>query len=289
MKLSKLLQWLLIAAMPMYMVDAADAGGGADDTPAPAEPPAGSTLSQGNDTPPADPAAAPPAHWAPEKYQVKTATGEIDIEATAKKQAEAHAALEARMGSDGTRPKTAEEYTFTVPDTLKDQWNPEEDKKYLDFKQKAHKLGYTQAQFEYAVGLHIEEISQVQVGDAVADQQATQNTLRGLWPDQVSFQRNLNAAFRGVSAYANPGDANVPGSMINIERKFSEDADFIALMANIGRETKEDLPPMGAIMSGESVDELQKSKAYWDANDPKHAEVKAKVTAHYARLYSAKN
>jgi len=286
---------LLAGFMPMCAVDGEGGGDeGAGDKSDEGEGGEGSTMGQGAQgegeaTGETGEKGEAGEHWAPEKYQVKNEAGEIDVEATAKKQADAFKALETRMGTDGVRPKTADEYTFEVPDDLKDQWKPDEDDDYKDFKVKAHELGFTQKQFEYAVGRHLESLGQVQGSDAQMSQEDTQNALREIWPDQKTYQKNLNAAWRGASSYANPGDQTKRGSMINLERKFGEDPDFIAFAANIGREIKEDIPPMGSVLGDETVEAMQKSEAYWNPNDPKHEEVKAKVTAHYSRKYQQKH
>ena len=223
--------------------------------------------------------------WVNEKFQVKKTDGSLDIEATAKKQAEAYKALETKLGSGEIAPKTADEYTFAVPDLLKDHWKPEEDDNYKAFKTEAHKLGFTQKQFEYAVGEHLRMLGEVGAGEAALSDQEIMESLRGVWKDQPTFEKNLNASYRAVAAYANPGSKDVLGSYVNLDRKFGRDPDFIAFMANIGKETKSDIPPMGSVLPDASISELQGSKAYWDKNDPKHESVKAQVDAHYQRKF----
>lgn len=263
-------------------------------SPAPAPAPAGSIISQGQ-TPEEIAAATAAAEaaktqnsWVPEKYQVKKQDGTLDIEASAKKQAEAFKALETRLGTGDIPPKTADEYTFAVPDALKDQWKPEEDEQFLDFKKEAHKLGFTQKQFEYAVNRHLETLGEVGMGQNELSADEAINKLHSIWPDEQSFGKNMNASFRALRAYANPGTNEVLGSFVNMERKFGNDPDFIAFMANIGKETAEDMPPIGSILPDATVESLQNSKAYWDPTDPAHAETKAKVEAHFARKYPAK-
>lgn len=223
--------------------------------------------------------------WMPEKYRVTKEDGTFDIEASARKQAEAYTHLASKLGSGDIPPKTADEYTFTVPDALKDQWNPAEDEGFNAFKTDALAAGFTQKQFEFAVGRHLEMLAEVGGGSQQVSEREATEKLRTLWPDEISFKGGLNKSDRAVRAYANPGSADVLGSYVNLERKFGNDPDFIALMANIGKETSEDIPPMGSVLPESSIAELQQSKAYWDANDPKHAEVKKKVSDHYARKF----
>ena len=66
-------------------------------------------------------------HFIPEKFLVKAEDGTVDLEGSAKKLAENYGNLEKRMGSGDMPPKSAEDYQITVPDTLKDVWNPKED------------------------------------------------------------------------------------------------------------------------------------------------------------------
>ena len=220
--------------------------------------------------------------YIPEKYRVKKEDGTFDLESSAKKQSEAFASLEKRLGVGEVRPNSEADYTFTVPDALKDHFKPEDDPAYMDFRKEAHTLGLTQKQFEAVVGRHLEAVSQIG-GSAANDPAETEGKLRTLWPTEQGYQKNINAGYRAMAAYANEGGEDKVGSFINLDRKFGDDPDFIAFMANIGREIREDIPPIGALMSNEAVDALMKDPAYMDPNNPKHNEVKAKVKAHFDR------
>lgn len=225
--------------------------------------------------------------YIPEKYRVKKEDGTYDLEASAKKQSEGLSQLEKKLGTDGARPNAETDYTFTVPDALKDHFKPEEDQGYLDFRKEAHAMGLTQKQFESVVSRHLESVGQIG-GAQTIDPAQTESKLRAIWPTEGDYKKNLNAGYRAMAAYANAGGDDKVGSFMNLDRKFGDDPDFIAFMANIGREIREDIPPIGALMSNESIDALTKSAAYMNPEDPKHAEVTAKVRAHFDRKFPNK-
>lgn len=223
--------------------------------------------------------------WLPEKYRVAKEGGEVDIEASARKVAEAHGHLEKRLGTGDIPPKTADDYTLTVPDALKDQWKPEEDDLFQGFKKDAHAAGLTQKQFDFVMGKYLDIAPKMAGAGASLSAQEASTELRKLWPSEQQFGEGAGRADRAARAYANPGAADQLGSYVRLEKKFGNDPDFIALMANIGKETREDIPPMGSILPEADVETLQKSEAYWNANHKDHATTKAKVDAHYSRKF----
>lgn len=223
--------------------------------------------------------------WIPEKYRVAKDGGEVDVEASARKVAEAYGHLEKRLGSGDIPPKTADEYTVTVPDQYKDQFKPEGDALFNEFKKDAHGAGLTQKQFDFVMGKYFDVAPQLVGAGAQLNVQDATAELRKLWPSEQQFGEGANRADRAVRAYANPGAADQTGSYVRLEKKFGNDPDFIALMSNIGKETREDLPPAGSILPEADVESLQKSESYWNANHKDHVATKAKVDAHYARKF----
>ena len=223
--------------------------------------------------------------WIPEKYRVAKDSGEVDVEASARKVAEAYGHLEKRLGSGDIPPKTADEYTFTMPDQFKDQFNPNEDPLFKEFKKDAHGAGLTQKQFDFVMAKYFDVAPQLVGASAALNLQDATAELRKLWPSEQQFGEGATRADRAVRAYANPGAADQTGSYVRLEKKFGNDPDFIALMANIGKETREDLPPAGSILPEADVESLQKSEAYWNASHKDHVATKAKVDAHYARKF----
>jgi hypothetical protein len=275
------------------MDQAAGDGGDGGGAPAPAAAPApASVMASAAAAAPASPAApaapAPAGDFIPEKYRVtKEGTDELDIEASARKLAESYSHLEKRLGAGDVPPKSAEEYATTVPDALKDTLDLENDELFKGFRKEAHEAGLTQKQFDFVMGKYFGIAPGLVNGAAELSAQDATAELRKIWPDEASFNAGASGADRAVRAFANPGADDQIGSYVRVEKKFGNDPDFLALMANIGKETREDMPPAGSIMPDADVDALQKSEAYWKADHPDHATTKAKVDAHYARKFAS--
>lgn len=70
----------------------------------------------------------------------------LDLEASSRKLADAYTAAEKRIGSGDIPPKSAEEYTVTVPDAFKESFDPKADEGFKAFSGKMHALGLTQKQ-----------------------------------------------------------------------------------------------------------------------------------------------
>ena len=159
--------------------------------------------------------------YIPEKYRVKKEDGTYDLEASAKKQSEGLSQLEKKLGTDGARPNAETDYTFTVPDALKDHFKPEDDQGYLDFRKEAHAMGLTQKQFETVVSRHLESVGQIG-GAQNIDPAQTESKLRAIWPTEGDYKKNLNAGYRAMAAYANAGGDDKVGSFMNLDRKFGK-------------------------------------------------------------------
>jgi hypothetical protein len=100
-------------------------------------------------------AGADPWAFIPEKFIVKNDKGEVDPQASAKKVEEHRSNLEKRLGEGGARPKTAADYKLPeVPEALKGV--AFDDAATNKFKEDAHKAGFSQAQFEFAMGKYFE-------------------------------------------------------------------------------------------------------------------------------------
>ena len=233
-----------------------------------------------------------PAHWAPEKLQVKAADGTIDEAATAAKVAESYRALETRMGTGDVRPATAAEYAPTLPEgagvTLEEL---AADPMYNEFLDKAHAKGFTNDQVSMALEEYLQratglagQVQELNAAEAHAE-------LGKLWGDEPTVLAKLQTGYKALRAFATPvGEGQVakdlPGSQERIQAKYANDPDFWAVMANMGKELGEDRAP-GAVGAASDVDvnALMQSKAYWNENDPEHAATKAKVNAHFATKF----
>jgi hypothetical protein len=274
------------------------AGGGAAPAPSPAPTPAPAApaASPAPATPPvaapapasalasgADPAAVAPAveakpwDFIPEKFQVKTADGTIDHEASARKVAEHRTNLEKRLGAGDIRPATAAEYKMpALPETLKDA--KMDDTLLGQFREDAHKAGFSQTQFDLALGKYF-ELAPALVGagqkftadDTVAD-------LKKTWGD--SYQANSQAAWRGLTQIASIAGLTVE----QVDSELGNSPAFNKIMAAVGAQMREDRAPNpqaggGAGNSDAEAAKIQMSEAFRNPKHPEHAAASAKWTA----------
>ena len=180
---------------------------------------------------PASTSAAPPPAppTIPEKFIVKREDGTVDHEATALKIAsEGYAPLERRLHAGDAPPKDVEGYAPTLPDGLKlDELK--KDPLYAGFVKGAHSRGINNAQLSYVLEGWAQR-EQMRNSPEVAEAD-----LRKDWPDDQTLQQGLVRAFRATAAYAGNDETRA-----RLEAKFSNDPDFIRLMARIGGEMAED-------------------------------------------------
>lgn len=212
----------------------------------------------------------------PEKYQVKKEDGTLDVEASSLKLAEAYGNLEKRMGSGDAPPKTAEEYEITVPDALKETWNPKEDVLLNEFLKDAHAAGFTQKQVDLAMARYMELApalvngsKQLSADDCVAD-------LKTEWKTEDQYKDGVNKAYKAaVGFFGNDAEAMI--------KEYGNDPRFIRGLSKMGAEMGEDksINPDGSQQGGNSVETLMASEAYTNAKHPDHARVSAQVQKYF--------
>lgn len=242
--------------------------------PAPA--PAGSLMAKGAAPTPAPAPAGAPASPIPEKFHVKKDDGSLDVEATAKKMADAYTNLEKRVGSGGAPPAKPEDYAPTLPDGMSME-QLKADPLFASFLKGAHSRGLNNDQVSYVIEAYQQRLAMSnspEVGEA---------ELRKVWTTDDQLQRGLSDSYRATQAFAN-GDTELAA---RVEKKFGNDPDFIRLMASVGRELHEDTPPEGTLSMVEqgTLESLMASEAYMQAKHPDHAKVVAQVNALYAKRY----
>ncbi|WP_158218769.1 hypothetical protein [Roseateles aquatilis] len=243
------------------------ASGGAAAAPGPA--PTGAPAPAGNE----------PAQVIPEKYLVKNEDGTTNHEATSLKVAQAHAALEKRMGAGEAPPKDADSYQLDLPqglsmDTLKD------DPLFAGFLKGAHTRGLNNAQVSYLVGEFQQRIQLLEEQRNSPDVGAAE--LRKIWQTDQQMSTGLSRSFKGTQAFAEDQD-----HAARLDKKFGNDPDFIRLMAKVGSELGEDKPVQGVTqVDVENREALMRSEAYNSPNHPEHAATVAKVKASYERQYA---
>ncbi|MEE5136200.1 hypothetical protein V2J83_11870 [Pseudomonas alliivorans] len=267
----------------MALVLMAEAGqegsqGGGNGGPAPAPQPAGSVLNQGQ-----------PTDFIPEKYRTNREDGSLDMEASARKVAEAYKHLETRLGSGDAPPKTAEEY---APKVEVEGFNWEEfkaDESTQSFLKGAHAKGLTNDQVSFVIGEYMRVAPELVGGAAQLTTQDCTAALKSLWPDQQAMTGNLQSSYRAAQAFA--GEAGKPGNFEALMSKYGNDPDFIAFTANIGKELRED----SQINGGNTVSEgdfdvraadLRKQLQDMPAHDPKRAGVQQQLTDMYNSRYN---
>lgn len=215
--------------------------------------------------------------WLPEKYRVKGADGQLDLAASSKKLGEGYAAAERRIGTGDVRPDTPDAYRFTVPEALKDV--PMDDALTKGFRDRAHKAGLTQAQYEFAMGEYFQLVPSLLDGAAKHSAQQARTELQKVWRSPAELEAGMNAAERAV--------ATAPeGMREQLKERYGTDPLFFQFAAFFGKELQEDRPPKeGSTQGAGDVEALMASEAYRNQKHPEHKLVSAKVQQHFTKRY----
>lgn len=242
-------------------------------TPTPTPAPAPSALAAGG-------AAAPELpDFIPEKYRVMKDDGAFDLDASARKLAEAHGHLEKRLGSGDAPPKDASEYTVAVPDQFKDAWKAD-DPQFKEFAAKAHEMGLSQKQFDFFMGNFFQLVPAAAQGANALDAEKTTAALKEVWKDDGEMKQKVTAAFNAADRIAKTMNL----SFDDIEAAgLGNNPMFIRIMAKLAPEFKEDVPPSGGALlrSPADVKTMQSSEAYRDPKHPQHDATVRAVRAYY--------
>lgn len=227
-----------------------------------------------------------PLAWLPEKYRVLGDDKALNLEASARKVAEAHRALEDRMRETGLPPKSPEEYK---PEGLPETVNVDElmkDEGTKAFLKRMHAKGLTNAQVSEVLAFGLAEWApKLLADDSQKSTQETLATLKQSWTDDAAMQLNLQHSWKASAAIAQ----KVGVSMEEIERRYGNDPLFIRMMAAIGPEIGEDgnvnAGSGGGSTEAQTIRDLESSEAYRNSKHPQHEAVSAKVRAYYQRRY----
>lgn len=234
--------------------------------------------------------------WLPEKFRVNGADGKLDEAASARKLAESYKALEAHKGPLPQVPATPDDYKI---EGLKDAEGKDVDPEVLasftgdplfkSFAKDAHAKNITNEQLSFIVGRYLDVAPRLLAADqALSLEEAKAELSTTLWKDEQTMKANLAGVVRAINGFGAEAD-DVPGSRSRLMAKYGRDPDFIAFAASVAAEMKEDVHPSDAGASTDAdIESLQKSKAYWDKNDPQHAQVKAKVESFYTKKFGSK-
>lgn len=239
----------------------------------------------------AAPAPADPNAWLPEKHRVLGQDGKtLDLEASARKVAEAYGHLEKRLGSGDAPPKSADEYKINVPEALADKIKAEDlqkDAGFKDFIGKLHAAGASQALVDATVAEMLQRGMSMRESSAVlsrAEHDAAVRAQEG-WKSDQEYAKQMGNAWHAAKTYsANESD------FAGIIKDYGNDPRITRLLANVGAELQEDRPvnPDEQAAVQESMDALMNSRAYLNANDPLHQSTVDKVNAMSARLVGTK-
>lgn len=211
----------------------------------------------------------------PEKSRVMNAEGKPDAEATLAKLGESYVNLEKLKGP--ALPASPSDYTFQPPERFKDMVL--DDAASTGFREKCHKAGFTQAQYEFTMGQYFDLVPGVLDAATKLSASEARTELSKVWKSEAEFEAGLSAAQRAVD--------NAPVAIRNdVWSRFGRDPAFLQFAASLGKEMQEDRPPQNADGGGgasNEVETLMASNAYRDPKDPQHAAVSAKVQAHFKR------
>ena len=213
-------------------------------------------------------AGADPWAFIPEKFHVKNDKGEVDPQASAKKVEEHRANLERRLGEGGARPKAATDYKLPeVPEALKDV--AFDDAITNKFKEDAHKAGFSQAQFEFAMGKYFELAPALVNGGQKVSAEDAISTLKQTWG--AEYEKNGQAAWRGMNQIAQAAGLTPQ----EVEAELGNSPAFNRIMAVVGAQLKEDksVNPGGVTPGGGGEAEaaaIQMSDAFRNPKDPGH-------------------
>jgi hypothetical protein len=214
--------------------------------------------------------AAPGLDAIPEKFRVKGANGEVDPLASAAKVAEAYAALEKRLGGGGgARPKTPADYKLPeLPEALK---GAELEGELTDaFREKAHKAGLSQEQFEFVMGQYFDLAPQLVNGGQAVSAEETIAALKSTWGKD--YQTNAANAWRGLTQVAQAAGLTVA----EVEAELGNNAAFNRIMAAVGAQMREDTSVntggsgAGAAGGMSEAAALQASEAFRNPRHPEH-------------------
>lgn len=230
--------------------------------------------------------------WLPEKYRtLKEGTQDIDIEASARKLADAHKSLESRIGQSGLLPKTPEEYKV---EGLGEGVNFEEVKKdpmFQDVLKKAHAAGISNESVQFFMQTYFKDIApQLFQANAQLTRDEAAAELKGVWKDDATMTKNLGLANRAVTGFALQGDAT--GSAARLMEKYGNDPDFLAFAAAVGSEMQEDTPIAEGSQAANDWDAqvaaIRANPAYSDAAHPQHKGLQDQMTALYQKRFGNK-
>lgn len=208
----------------------------------------------------------------PEKFLVKTESGDADPVATLLKATESYKSLE-KMKT--LAPAAPTDYAFVPPADMPGLVM--DDSESLAFREKAHKAGMSQEQYQMIMSEYVTQIPKLLDATAKLSADEARAELSKHWKGD-DFTRNIEAANRAISGV--PSDVSAAAS-----DKFGSDPDFIRFAAHYGQQMREGAAPPNADGSGatKTVDSLMASEAYRNPKHPDHQSVSVQVSNFHRR------
>ncbi|MFC4518604.1 hypothetical protein [Cupriavidus pinatubonensis] len=230
---------------------------------------------------------APTTDFMPEKYRVMKDDGTMDLDASSRKLAEAYASAEKRIGGGDIPPKSADEYTVTVPDAFKESFDPKTDEGFKAFSGEMHALGLTQKQLDGVMKHYFDLAPKLVAGATVLDATSAKTQLEQVWASQGGFDHQVRNAYQGAAAIAQKAGLSIDEIMA--PTGLGNNVQFLRLMAAIGPEFAEDKSVGGTSMGGatteDKVNELMMSEAYKNPKHADHERVSQQVRGFFERKY----
>jgi hypothetical protein len=230
---------------------------------------------------------ADPFGWLPEKHRVLGEDKTLNVEASAKKLAEAYTGLEKRLGDVGMPPKTADEYKPEgLPETVKiDELMADPGTK--SFLKKCHAKGMTNAQVSEVLAFGLQEWApQLLKSDATQTAETATAALKEAWTDEGAFKENISLAYKAATTVASKAGFSYEDLAA---AGLDNNPTFIRLMAALGPEIGEDKSPTGSAPTpdeAQTIRSLELSEAYKNPKHPEYERVSAQVRAFYQRKYT---
>ncbi|WP_175040133.1 hypothetical protein [Burkholderia contaminans] len=223
--------------------------------------------------------------FVPEKFRVSKEDGSFDMDASLRRTTDAYKNLERRVGE--APPAAATDYTVTVPEAMKDAFDPATDDGFKSFAGKMHGLGLSQKQLDGVMESYFDLAPKLVAGAAMLDGDAAKSQLERAWASQGGFQHQVNNAYKGASALAAKAGLNIEDLMQ--PARLGNNVDFLMMMAAIAPEFGEDKSvggvSIGGGMTDEKVEELMRSDAYKSMRHPDHERVSTQVRAWFERKH----
>lgn len=221
--------------------------------------------------------------YIPEKYRTNKEDGTFDLDASSRKMADAYGNLEKRFGSGDVPPKDASEYKITVPDALKEAFDPATDPGLQAFTKGAIENGFTQSQMDFVMENYFTMAPKLAAGAAQYDAATATAELKQTWATDADFNRNVRNAYVGTEAAAQKAGLDVKAIM---EGPLGNSPTFLKLMAALGPEFQEDAPPGGSKMTTEGdINALLVSEAYTNPRHIDHAKTSEQVRKYFERKH----